>query len=117
MRVQEWKLRLRYWVGIHQPCREPLNVCSHPMMLSLPCTANRQTCLWMSVGCSLGCKECDGGTINGKSVGTNPNGMDRCSSGLKPWTNNDPMTRTFNRNCTGSCIGSEHDFTKFNPCD
>ena len=103
-----------------------------------------QTCLWMSVGCSLGCKECDGGTINGKSVGTNPNGtrlhgpmiwsmfeyrsrtyrqcasflyagIDRCGSGLKPWTNNDPLTRTFNRNCTGPCIGSEHDFTKYNP--
>ena len=74
-----------------------------------------QTCLWMSVGCSLGCTECDGGTINGKSVGTNPNGIDRCSSGFKGWTNNDPMKRTFNRNCSGSCIGSEHDFTKYNP--
>ena len=70
----------------------------------------------MSVGCSLGCKECDGGTIAGKSVGTNPNGMDRCSSGFKGWTNNDPAKRTFNRNCTGACIGTEHDFTKYNPC-
>ena len=70
----------------------------------------------MSVGCSLGCKECDGGTINGKSVGTNPNGLDRCSSGLKPWKNNDPLKRTFNRNCSGACIGTEHDFTKYNPC-
>jgi hypothetical protein len=70
----------------------------------------------MSVGCSLGCAECDGGTINNKSVGTNPNGIDRCSSGKKPWTNNDPLKRTFNRNCTGACIGSEHDFTKYNPC-
>ena len=69
----------------------------------------------MSVGCSLGCTECDGGTINGKSVGTNPNGIDRCSSGFKGWTNNDPMKRTFNRNCSGSCIGSDHDFTKYNP--
>jgi hypothetical protein len=74
-----------------------------------------QTCLWMSVGCSLGCAECDGGTINGKSVGTNPNGIDRCSSGFRGWTNNDPLTRTFNRNCSGDCIGTEHDFTKYNP--
>ena len=74
-----------------------------------------QTCLWMSVGCSLGCAECDGGTINGKSVGTNPNGIDRCSSGFRGWTNNDPLPRTFNRNCSGDCIGTEHDFTKYNP--
>jgi hypothetical protein len=42
-----------------------------------------QTCLWMSVGCTIGCKECDGGIINNKSVGTNPNTMDRCGSGMK----------------------------------
>ena len=73
-----------------------------------------QTCLWMSVGCSIGCATCDGGTINGTSVGTNPNGIDRCQGGAKP-TNNDPLHRTFNRNCTGDCIGSRDDFTKFNP--
>ena len=71
-----------------------------------------QTCLWMSVGCSIGCKVCDGGTINGSSVGTNPNGIDRCESGMQP-TNNDPHTRTFNRNCTGDCIGTKDDFTRF----
>ena len=74
-----------------------------------------QTCLWMSVGCSIGCAECDGGTIKNKSVGTNPNGMDRCSSGKKPWTNNKPEHRTFNRVCTGSCVGTADDFTKYNP--
>jgi hypothetical protein len=42
--------------------------------------------------------------------------MDRCSSGFKGWTNNDPAKRTFNRNCTGACVGTEHDFTKYNPC-
>lgn len=73
-----------------------------------------QACLWMSVGCSIGCKECDGGTIGGKSAGANPNGIDRCGGGAKP-TNNDPLHRTFNRNCTGSCLGSADDFTKFNP--
>jgi len=73
-----------------------------------------QTCLWMSVGCSIGCAECDGGTIAGASVGTNPNSLDRCGGGMRP-TNNDPLARTFNRNCTGDCIGTEDDFTRFNP--
>ena len=73
-----------------------------------------QTCLWMSVGCSIGCKTCDGGTIDGKSVGTNPNALDRCEGGAKP-TNNDPLHRTFNRNCTGDCIGTRDDFTRYNP--
>eukprot|EP00656_Telonema_subtile_P055338 TRINITY_DN8524_c0_g1_i1.p1 TRINITY_DN8524_c0_g1~~TRINITY_DN8524_c0_g1_i1.p1 ORF type:complete len:368 (+),score=53.53 TRINITY_DN8524_c0_g1_i1:157-1260(+) len=73
-----------------------------------------QTCLWMSVGCSIGCKECDGGIINGTSTGANPNSLDRCGSGMKP-TVNDPLHRTFNRECTGSCIGSADDWTKFNP--
>merc|ERR1719321_2264167 len=38
-----------------------------------------QTCLWMSVGCTIGCKECDGGSKGG----ANPNGKDRCGSGMK----------------------------------
>merc|ERR1712113_1179385 len=51
-----------------------------------------QTCLWFSVGCSIGCKECDGG-----DKGTaNPNRQDRCGSGMIA-TNNDPKHRTFNR--------------------
>ena len=70
-----------------------------------------QTCLWMSVGCSLGCESCDGGVEGG----TNPNTKDRCSSGLKPWTNNDPLKRQFNRECTGACIGSDKDGGRFNP--
>jgi hypothetical protein len=69
-----------------------------------------QTCLWMSVGCSIGCKECDGGSKGS----TNPNSKDRCGSGAKPTVNN-PLHRTFNRNCTGSCVGSVDDFTRFNP--
>merc|ERR550514_2352196 len=39
-----------------------------------------QTCLWMSVGCTIGCKVCDGGSHEG----TNPNRDDRCGSGMKP---------------------------------
>ena len=38
-----------------------------------------QTCLWFSVGCSIGCKECDGGDTGG----ANPNVKDRCNSGMK----------------------------------
>ena len=68
----------------------------------------------MSVGCSIGCKTCDGGTINGKAVGANPNNLDRCGSGMKA-TVNDPMQRTTNRECVGDCIGSDKDWTKFNP--
>ena len=77
-----------------------------------------QTCLWMSVGCSIGCDTCDGGTIDGSSVGANPNSRDRCPnqhSQRKVATINDPMHRTFNRNCTGSCVGSADDWTRFNP--
>ena len=55
-----------------------------------------QTCLWMGVGCSIGCKECDGGIINGTPVGANPNSIDRCGSGMKA-TINDPLHRTTNR--------------------
>ena len=47
-----------------------------------------QTCLWMSVGCSLGCAECDGGQ-NGHG-GTNPNTADRCGKGEGKATNNGP---------------------------
>ena len=54
-----------------------------------------QTCLWFSVGCTIGCKECDGGDQGG----ANPNTKDRCGKGMKP-TNNDPYFRTYNRNVT-----------------
>jgi hypothetical protein len=30
-------------------------------------------------------------------------------------TNNGPVTRTVNMHCTGSCVGSKADWTKFNP--
>eukprot|EP01052_Picozoa_sp_SAG31_P037756 SAG31_NODE_4926_length_2859_cov_110.767029_1_plen_374_part_00 len=69
--------------------------------------ASAQTCLWFSVGCSLGCKECDGGTKGA----ANPNKVDRCGSGFKA-TNNDPRSRTINR---AAEAGSEEDWTKFNP--
>ena len=61
---------------------------------SSPCDIG-QTCLWMSVGCSLGCESCDGGQ-NGHG-GTNPNSKDRCGMGKGKATNNDPLHRTFNR--------------------
>ena len=81
---------------------------------SSPCNIG-QTCLWMSVGCSLGCASCDGGAAGG----TNPNSKDRCGNatklGLRPWTNNDARSRAFNRNCTGACIGSAQDGGKWNP--
>jgi len=66
-----------------------------------------QTCLWMSVGCTIGCKECDGGSQGG----ANPNAKDRCGSGMKA-TINDPKFRTLNRNVTA---GSAEDWTRFNP--
>lgn len=66
-----------------------------------------QTCLWFSVGCSIGCKECDGGD-NGFA---NPGLTDRCGSGMKA-TINDPLYRTINRHAEA---GSEQDWAKFNP--
>lgn len=71
-----------------------------------PC-ASAQTCLWMSVGCTIGCKECDGGDKGG----TNPNGVDRCGSGMVA-TNNLAQHRTMNRNAEP---GSDADWTRFNP--
>ena len=60
-----------------------------------------------SVGCTIGCETCDGGA-KGPS---NPNRIDRCGAGMKA-TNNDPATRTINRNAVA---GSAADWTKFNP--
>lgn len=68
-----------------------------------PCDV-AQTCLWMSVGCSIGCAECDGKAAN-------PNNLDRCQSGMKPTINN-PLHRTFNRDAKA---GSDEDWTKSNP--
>lgn len=66
-----------------------------------------QTCLWFSVGCTIGCNECDGGDQGG----ANPNVKDRCGSGMKA-TVNDPHLRTVNRDAVA---GSEEDWTRFNP--
>merc|ERR1711865_1330300 len=93
-----------YWVpnlpnindGTPCACRNGTDVC-----------APAQTCLWFSVGCTIGCKECDGGD-KGSS---NPNKKDRCGGGMKA-TNNDPMHRTLNR---AAEAGSDADWTKFNP--
>ena len=71
-----------------------------------PCES-AQTCLWFSVGCTIGCKECDGGAKGG----ANPNLDDRCGSGMKA-TINDPLLRTVNRDAVA---GSVEDWTKFNP--
>jgi len=66
-----------------------------------------QTCLWFTVGTSIGCKEPDGGT-KGNS---NPNGKDRCGSGMNA-TNNNPLHRTINRDAVAF---SEDDWTRWNP--
>ena len=55
-------------------CRNGTEVCD-----------SAQTCLWMSVGCSIGCAERDGGDKGS----ANPNGVDRCGAGMKA-TLNDP---------------------------
>ena len=73
---------------------------------SEPCES-AQTCLWFSVGCTIGCKECDGGSKGG----SNPNNVDRCGSGMAA-TINDPKYRTVNRDASP---GSDADWTKHNP--
>ena len=66
-----------------------------------------QTCLWFSAGCSIGCKECDGGDKGP----ANPNITDRCGSGMNA-TVNYPLQRTINRHAVA---GSDEEWTKFNP--
>ena len=61
----------------------------------------------MSVGCTIGCEECDGGAAGV----TNPGNKDRCNSGAKA-TLNDPLLRTMNRQAVA---GSPEDWTKYNP--
>merc|ERR1719401_599147 len=91
-----------YWVpslgknGTPCACRNGTDVC-----------ASAQTCLWFSVGCTIGCTECDGGDEGP----ANPNRKDRCGSGMKATINN-PKHRTLNRDVKA---GSEEDWTKFNP--
>lgn len=77
-------------------CRNDTDVCD-----------TAQTCLWFTVGTSIGCKEPDGGAKGG----ANPNTKDRCGSGMKA-TVNDPRYRTVNREAEAL---SEEDWTKFNP--
>jgi hypothetical protein len=61
----------------------------------------------MTVGTSIGCKVPDGGSAGG----ANPNGIDRCKSGMKA-TINDPKYRTLNRAVPA---GSEEDWSRWNP--
>jgi len=71
-----------------------------------PC-AVAQTCLWFSVGCTIGCSECDGGSEGG----ANPNFKDRCGSNMTA-TLNHPKYRTLNRHVAA---GSAEDWTRWNP--
>jgi hypothetical protein len=68
-----------------------------------PCEVG-QNFLWFNQGCSIGCKECDGGP-------SNPNTRDRCKSGMKP-TNNDPRYRGLNREVLAM---STQDVYQWNP--
>jgi len=65
------------------------------------------SCFWFSQGCTIGCPACSG---NGSRA---PN-LDWCPhiKNHQQATNNDPRTRTLNRNATA---GSEEDVYKFNP--
>jgi hypothetical protein len=90
------------WQGGPKPYHVPC-VCKNG---TEPCES-AQTCLWMSVGCSIGCKECDGGAQGG----TNPSSKDRCKSGAKA-TINDPLHRTINREAEA---GSAADWSRWNP--
>ena len=66
-----------------------------------------QTCLWFTVGTTIGCSVPDGGTQGG----ANPNNKDRCGSGMNA-TNNLPQHRTVNRDAVAF---SEDDWTRWNP--
>ena len=90
------------WQGGPAPYHPPC-VCKNGTQ---PCES-AQTCLWMSVGCSIGCKECDGGAQGG----TNPSSKDRCKSGANA-TINEPLHRTINREAEA---GSDADWSRWNP--
>ena len=66
-----------------------------------------QTCLYFSVGCSIGCETCDGGDKGG----ANPNIKDRCGSGKKATITN-PLHRTVNRDAVAF---SKEDWSQWNP--
>jgi hypothetical protein len=88
---------------VWQPYGDPPCACTN----GTSACESAQTCLWFSVGCSIGCKECDGG----EGGFANPNIKDRCGSGKKA-TVNDPLYRTINRDAEAF---SEDDWTRFNP--
>jgi len=66
-----------------------------------------QTCLWFTVGTTIGCSVPDGGTQGG----ANPNNKDRCGSGMNA-TNNKKEHRTVNRDAVAF---SDEDWTRWNP--
>ena len=92
------------WPGGPKPYHPPC-VCANGTEVC----ESAQTCLWFSVGCSIGCKECDGGDKGG----ANPSFHDRCGSGMKA-TITDPLHRTVNRNAVAF---SDDDWTRWNPCE
>lgn len=77
---------------------EQVNRCANGMNVH-----DGQSCYWYSQGCFIGCPTCDSksGRVN----------VDLCGLG-KLATNNDPFTRTVNRNATA---GSKYDIYKHNP--
>ena len=88
---------------VWQPHGDPPCACTN----GTEACESAQTCLWFSVGCSIGCKECDGGDQGG----ANPNIKDRCGSGMKA-TINDQHLRTINRDAVP---GSDADWSRWNP--
>lgn len=66
-------------------------------------TGTGQSCLWFSQGCSINCAQCSG--QNGHSS------TSLCNSTVAP-TNNNPLTRTMNRDAV---VGSANDTYQFNP--
>lgn len=79
-------------------CANPAGGCAeHPFRRS------GQSCMWFSQGCSINCKTCTGS--NGHSS------VSLCNSTIKP-TNNNPLTRTMNRD---SVAMSVNDTYQFNP--
>ena len=71
-----------------------------------PCDVG-QACFWFASGCTVGCAACDGnGRRNGDAC--------RCGQCAAPVLNR-PEWRTGNRGCTGACIGTDKDWTRYNP--
>jgi len=64
-----------------------------------------QPCLWFSQGCTIGCEKCDNHTQH-------TNGHSLCGADSMEPTNNDPMTRTMNRDAVA---GGVNDSYRYNP--